>query len=69
MLIHHFCPDWATWLFQGIPGLFWENLCEAHQVECNFYIPRLLKQKKTTLSEIPSTSDSIPMLAAKDLDK
>jgi hypothetical protein len=33
MLKHYFCQDWTTWLFQGVPELFWVNLCEARQAE------------------------------------
>jgi hypothetical protein len=57
------------WLFKSIPGLFWENLCEAHQAEGTCLHPQTLKQKKTPLSEIPSISYSSPMLAALGLDK
>jgi hypothetical protein len=69
MLKHFFCPDWATWLFQGIPGLFWESLCEEHQAEGTCLHPQTPKTKENSSLEIPSTSDSSPMLAALGLDK
>jgi hypothetical protein len=51
MLKHRFCPECATvllWLFQGIPGLFWENLCEAHQAEGTCLHPQTPKAKENS---------------------
>jgi hypothetical protein len=66
MLKLSFCPDWATWLFQSIPGLFWENLCEAHQAEGTCLYPHT---PKTKLLSLKYPLLLIPGLAALGLEK
>jgi hypothetical protein len=74
------CWGWPCWntvfvqtslhgYFKEYQGYFGKISVKHTKQKALVCIPRLPKQKKSPLSELPSTSDSSPMLAALGLDK